>query len=287
MKHLIVNADDVGADEARNEGIFQAIGAGMVTSISILANGPALGDALRRIRELARDSISLGIHCNLSEGMPLTSGLEHIAGSDGRFLGKKQTQRLLTFPASPKLQNEILRELNAQVDKLREAGIEPDHLDGHQHVHIFPAALAPVMEVAKTQGISWIRVPHEPKESALYPVSTADQEEAHFFSRHAAEARPVFSASGLLATNHFRGLYFKGRLPSSHWIEFLSALPHGLTELMVHPGRRTEVISGPLSGFSTQDREMELQGLVDGRFRNSLLETGVELTRFPAARSDQ
>jgi predicted glycoside hydrolase/deacetylase ChbG (UPF0249 family) len=35
MKRLIVNADDVGADKARNEGIFAAIEAGIITSVSI------------------------------------------------------------------------------------------------------------------------------------------------------------------------------------------------------------------------------------------------------------
>ena len=50
MRRLIINADDLGADEARNEGIFEAIEAGVVTSASLLPNGPALGHALERIR---------------------------------------------------------------------------------------------------------------------------------------------------------------------------------------------------------------------------------------------
>jgi len=42
MKRLIVNADDLAADEARNAGIFEAIAQGRVTSVSLLPNGPAV-----------------------------------------------------------------------------------------------------------------------------------------------------------------------------------------------------------------------------------------------------
>ena len=42
MKRLIVNADDLGADEARNRGIFEAIDAEVLTSVSLLVNGPGV-----------------------------------------------------------------------------------------------------------------------------------------------------------------------------------------------------------------------------------------------------
>ena len=50
MKSLIINADDMGADEARNRGIFEAIEAGRVTSVSVLANGDGFEDAMERWR---------------------------------------------------------------------------------------------------------------------------------------------------------------------------------------------------------------------------------------------
>jgi D-alanine-D-alanine ligase-like ATP-grasp enzyme len=59
MRRLIVNADDLGADEARNEGIFEAIRAGVVTSASILPNGPPWGTPWRKSgRAAARGSPS-------------------------------------------------------------------------------------------------------------------------------------------------------------------------------------------------------------------------------------
>jgi predicted glycoside hydrolase/deacetylase ChbG (UPF0249 family) len=287
MKRLIVNADDAGADEARNAGIFEAIEAGTVTSISILPNGPALEDAVRRIHALDRGRISFGIHFNLSEGKPLTSGLRLVAGADGCFLGKKSTQRLFTKRGDPKLADEIGRELDAQIAALRNAGVPIDHLDGHQHVHIFPAVVDLAIEKAKAHRIPWIRIPAEPESEFLSGSLSSQQiDEARFFSGYAEAARLRLYSPGILTTDHFRGLYLKGRLPASHWMEFLEKIPEGLTELMVHPGRAAaDSASGPFSGFSTLDREMELNALADGRFRQALLKTGVELTPFPEATS--
>ena len=88
MKRLIVNADDLGAGEARNAGIFDAIEAGSVTSVSILPNGPALEDALRGIRALRQKNISVGVHFNISEGRPIESAAALPPGPRRMFSGK-------------------------------------------------------------------------------------------------------------------------------------------------------------------------------------------------------
>jgi predicted glycoside hydrolase/deacetylase ChbG (UPF0249 family) len=281
MKRLIVNADDLGADMGRNAGIFEAIEAGVVTSVSILANSPALADALHRIRSLDSNAISLGVHCNLSQGNPVTSGLKRLTGPNGCFRGKKATQQLLVGSADPEIEDEIRTELEAQIAKLLDAGIQLDHLDGHQHIHILPAVIRTAVAVAKLHGIPWIRIPEE-HASQLGDMPDDEVDEARFFCTHAEAARPLFRESGFLIPDNFSGLYFKGRLPDSNWVGFLQKIPPGITELMVHPGRVSQnSAANPLSSFSTQDREKELQALADGRFGRALLEAGVGLTRFP------
>jgi chitin disaccharide deacetylase len=287
MKRLIINADDLGADESRNDGIFEAIAADAVTSISILPNGPALANALGIIRSLNLDRVSPGIHVNLSEGRPLSSGLKFLIGSDGCFLGKKGAQRLLMRSGDSNLEEEISRELKAQIAALQNAGLRINHLDGHQHVHVFPAVVRLATEVAKAHAIPWIRIPAElENECQTGSLPSAVLEEAHFFNGHAEAARSLLPASGLFSTDHFRGLYLKGRLPASNWMEFLETIPPGLTEFMVHPGHAAaNSASGPFSGFSTSDREMELKALTDENFRKALVKTGVVLTPFPEGRN--
>ena len=283
MKRLIVNADDLGADEARNAGIFDGIAAGIITSCSLLPNGPALEDAIEKIRVRNLKNISFGIHLNLSEGKPLSSGLRHLTGPDGSFLGKASAQRLLAHCGNAELEGEIRREFIAQILRLQNAGIPIDHLDGHQHVHILPAVATLTAEVAKANAIPWVRVPEEPYCSASFGlISPSLEDEARFFSRHAEASRPLFIASGIYGTDHFRGLYLKGHLPALNWMEFLESIPQGLTELMVHTGYAANpAASNPFSGFSTMEREKELESLIDGRFGAALQKNGVELVPFP------
>ena len=178
MRKLIVNADDLGADEARNAGIFEAIHAGTVTSASILPNGPALNDALRRIRFLSQRNVSFGIHLNLSEGKPLSSNLKWITGKDGCFLKKPHAHQLFMglcdsdensdgysergSKAVSALQGEIAQEVNAQIESLLKTGVRIDHLDGHQHIHLFPAVFPAVVDLVRRHGIPWMRIPEEP-----------------------------------------------------------------------------------------------------------------------------
>jgi chitin disaccharide deacetylase len=284
MKRLIVNADDLGADKGRNAGIFEAIDSGVVTSVSILPNAPALEDAVHGICSLHSRNVSIGIHLNLSEGWPVSSGLTRLVGADGKFLGKAGAQRLLAACGSEDLQREIKSEIEAQILLLRSFGFPIDHLDGHQHIHVFSAVVLIAAQAADANHIRWVRIPEEAADGFHpFPVSPAVMEEARYFSAFAAAARPIFNAMGVTGTDHFRGLYMKGQLPSSSWTEFLSEIPNGLTEFMVHPGRvgTAHGASSPFSGFSTIEREHELHALTDGRFPAALADSGFELIPFP------
>lgn len=282
MRKLIINADDLGADGARNHGIFEAIEAGVVTSASLLVNGPALEAGLRQISGL-RPHASFGVHINLSEGKPLSPNLRNLVGGDGSFLGKARAHQLLMRPGDRNLEAEIAQEMAAQIESLLDSGVRIDHLDGHQHVHVFPAVFPAAIRMLRRYGIPWIRIPEEPhpsSEKGAVPDGLA--REARFFSAIAERARTQFKTIDLQAPNHFRGLYLKGRVSTPILLNFLRGLHDGLTELMVHPGRVPEKsLPGPFSAFSTPDRERELEALLDTDFRKALRDLGIELAPFP------
>ena len=311
MKRLIINADDCGADEARNAGIFEAIKKGVVTGASILPNGPAFNDAIQRIKSINNKKVSWGVHINLSEGKPLSSGLHILTGPDGCFHGKSAAIKIFesrlpnrgNAPAGPLLnegwnkigscdtksssrtamEEEISAEIDAQIKKLIDAGVFVTHIDGHHHVHIFPAVIETVIEMAQKYSIPWIRMPEEAKPSySNLDISEGISAEAGLFSKYAAEARTRIETSGIRTTNHFRGLYLKGRLSPLMMEELLLTLPDGLTEFMTHPGHaHTWRSSGPFSTFSTHDRERELTTLLHPDFPVLLKRSGVTLTSFP------
>ena len=283
MKRLIINADDLGADEARNAGIFEGIQAGTVTSVSILPNGPALQEALKRIHTGSFRNVSWGVHLNLSEGKPVSTGISLLLGPDGIFKGKGSTQRLLMRQEDRDLKDEVTHEIDAQISLLKASGIPLRHLDGHQHVHVFPSVLKAVLRAALKHHIPWIRVPYEPEPTSPdFPLTPSLCEEGRFFSGLGWTARPVILEAGLHITGHFRGLYLKGRLTLQSLESVLKRLPDGLTELMVHPGR----IAGnppetPFSRFSTVERRKELETLLNAKLHLIFRNMNILLTPFP------
>jgi predicted glycoside hydrolase/deacetylase ChbG (UPF0249 family) len=183
------------------------------------------------------------------------------------------------------LEEEVRRELEAQIQAMQEAGIRISHLDGHQHVHVFPAVMRAAVKAAEKHRIPWMRIPEEDHPGHLEEsVPDSLSAEAENFSRLAQEARMQVKDGGVRLTDHFRGLYLKGRMNRELMGKYLQELPPGLTELMVHPGRvPTCPLSTLFSRFSTADREKEMETLLAEEFRQALAGNGIELIPFPEA----
>ncbi len=130
-----------------------------------------------------------------------------------------------------------------------------------------------------------MRVPEEPVPNPEdEAIGSHLLQEGKRFSSMGQAARLHLDGAGIRTTDHFRGLYLKGRLSLSSLIKSLERLPPGVTELMVHPGRVPPAsIPNPFSQFSTQDREKELGSLLDTGFQNALAERGIELVPFREA----
>ena len=71
-RRLIVNADDFGFTHDVNEGIVEAHRAGILTATTLMANGAAFEDAVRRAREVP--SLDVGVHLVLVSGRSVIDG---------------------------------------------------------------------------------------------------------------------------------------------------------------------------------------------------------------------
>ena len=82
---LIVNAEDLGGNVAINDASFALMEAGVVTSSTIIANGPAFEHAIAAIKQFP--NCSFGVHLNLTVFPPLTasSGLAPVLDDYGRL----------------------------------------------------------------------------------------------------------------------------------------------------------------------------------------------------------
>jgi predicted glycoside hydrolase/deacetylase ChbG (UPF0249 family) len=104
----IVNADDLGMSAEVDHGIFEALDRGIVTSASLIVDGPHAAEAVRMAGH--RADVSLGIHVAFDDR--------------GRWFVNMQDPRAV--------QRELTRQLEAFV---RLTGRPPTHIDSHHHAH--------------------------------------------------------------------------------------------------------------------------------------------------------
>ncbi len=70
MRRLIINADDFGMSQEVNEGIKKGIKAGVINSVSLMANMSYFDDAVKFLKN--HEKIAIGLHFNITEGAPLS-----------------------------------------------------------------------------------------------------------------------------------------------------------------------------------------------------------------------
>jgi predicted glycoside hydrolase/deacetylase ChbG (UPF0249 family) len=239
LRSLVVNADDLGLTGGVNDGIFDAHDGGVLTSASLFANAPATDDAIRRAR--SRLSLGVGVHLTLVDGTPTLppSRVPSLVEDDGRFRPSWKPFIVACLRGRVALE-EVERELTAQIERIRWAGIQPTHLDAHKHVHAYPPIFAIVARLAERFHIPTVRVPYE-----RWSPAWGDGHQRRI-ARHQALANAAMlpwarrdyrtvSAHGL-RTPQFVGRSHTGVLSADSLQGLLHRLRPGVTELMVHPG---------------------------------------------------
>jgi len=154
MKRLIVNADDLGYDAAVNDRIFRLMGAGNVTSATILMNAPAAEAAAGRLRELPQ--VSFGVHLNITEFPPLTRGaaLEPLCDANGNLA----TAWVKTLKPTRATREAVFHEWCAQVQRALDCGVPVSHFDSHHHIHNIPRLFPVLKRVQLRFGIRKVRM---------------------------------------------------------------------------------------------------------------------------------
>jgi predicted glycoside hydrolase/deacetylase ChbG (UPF0249 family) len=166
-------------NSAVDEGIFECFDHGVLTSTSILANGPSAAAALERMRLLnatpkERESpmrlelcdpsapFDLGVHLNLVQGRPLTG--ERYPGEllddEGRFV---DIGRLFwsVISSGGRWIEAITAELSAQIAWVADHGVQPTHVNGHRYVELVPGVGEAMLSLLPRYAIHVVRSPLE------------------------------------------------------------------------------------------------------------------------------
>jgi hypothetical protein len=245
---LVVRGDDFGMCHAVNEGIRRAFCDGIVTTVSTMAPCPWFGEAVEITKQAA---IPIGAHQTLTcewdyfRWRPLTDG-PSLAGADGTFHPSVEL-------AKHAQHGEVVRELLAQVDRFRSAGISLDYLDHHMGSTL-PEAYAQVSELVAV------------------PFLYADSVRRRLAS--ISELSPRDAAG------------------KKEWmLAYLRRLAPGAHLLVCHPGVRSselECLTGPGSvpyRWAAEYRISDLDVLTDPEVRELIDELGISLCSLPEALS--
>ncbi|MDG5468914.1 ChbG/HpnK family deacetylase [Deltaproteobacteria bacterium IMCC39524] len=270
MISLIINADDLGCNALRDRGILEAQQKGIVTSASILANGSSFNTAIKQVKH---SKLPVGVHLNLADGRALTGPIKGLTDSSGNLPGKKELRRQLTANCFDP--EEIRKELKAQVQRILEAGVQPDHLDGHQHCQLFPCLTTMVTELAREYGIPAMRSAL-PADISLKDPSDPLGKELALYCQLGHKAKEIIMTAGLLAPDGLMGMPLLNQLDQTRLYHVLENIPEGFWELMVHPGYSCD--SG--NPFDGPQREVELLALLSPEAKQIIARRHIRLCHF-------
>ena len=236
---LIINADDFGLTSGINRAVEELHRAGVLSSATLMANGPAFDDAVA----VARRNPHLGVGCHivLTDGVPLAhaKSICSLLGPDGKsflpslpaFAAAALTGRLR--------ERDIQAEALAQIRKLQAAQIDVTHLDTHKHTHLFPVVSRALLAAARIASVEAIRNPFEQRWSAgLNSSSKVRRLQVSLLEafRGSFLRNSSLVNGSILTTDGTAGIAATGRLDATTLRLMLSALPEGTWEIVCHPG---------------------------------------------------
>ena len=126
QRFAIINADDLGMSAAIDRGIFEAHDGGIVTSTSLLVDGPDAEAALQQTRQ--RPDLGLGIHVAFG-----IRGKQLVDAQDLDGVKRELDRQLTTF--------------------VRLTGGPPDHIDSQNHFHRLFNVARLFLEAGRRYGV--------------------------------------------------------------------------------------------------------------------------------------
>ncbi|MCC5950773.1 MAG: ChbG/HpnK family deacetylase [Acidimicrobiia bacterium] len=268
---LIVNADDYGLTDGVSRAVLDAHRHGIVTSTSVLALAPGF----ERGASWLADAPTLGTGAHLAavgEDPPLLSAREIPSLVDRRGRLPLSWRQFLPRIAAGRIDPaDVRREFAAQLERIRSAGVDIDHLDTHQNLHLWPSVRRVVMELGDRYGVKVIRVT---RSTARSVVGVVVARLARDLERRCEDEGWAYAAAST-------GLDEAGNLDRPAMIAALGRLAATgapSAELATHPGQADDADLGRYRwGYQWAD---ELAALRSSEVRATVEELGFRLGTF-------
>lgn len=282
-KRVIINADDFGLSQAVNEAVFDAAENGILSSATIMANMPGFDEAVRGALRLK--TLGVGVHLNLLRGKAIANPacIGSLVDKNGNLPGSALALAKLILMGKLRPEH-VEAEMCAQIEKVKQHGITPTHVDSEKHMHLaFPMIGAAACRAANAFGIPAIRVAREwrMRPDGVPHPRLAQQLKATFLRRQSLRFASHVSQSGLCFADAFFGIAYTGLMTGSIYRWVFSRLPEGTMEIMTHPAKSAGAarLAGERSWLD-QQRIAEYRGLLDAEAARTLAEGRIALITY-------
>jgi chitin disaccharide deacetylase len=257
LKRLILTADDFGAAHEINDAVEAAHREGILSAASLMVAAPAAADAIARARRLPR--LRVGLHLVLTEGRPLlpASALSHLVDGNGLFR-TNLTALGAVISCSRAARRQAAAEISAQFAAFRDSGLTLDHCNAHQHFHLHPVIADLMVTIGRSFGLQAVRLPSEPAWLLRKVEPRVSRASAALTLPFAWLLRRRLRAAGLRTPDRVLGLRWSGQMTRNRLLALIRNLPHGLTEIYLHPASGR--FAGAAPGYHYRE---EFEALID------------------------
>ena len=244
---IIFNADDFGHSKGVNFGIIDAYINGVVRSTTMMAGMPGFEHAVHLAAK--HPGLGIGVHLTLTAGSSVGGPYQTITDSEGRFFSKSIVEKRMANGEFDL--REVETEYVAQIHKIMAAGIIPDHLDSHHHIHNLPGIVDIFLQLARNFGVG-VRIYNK----CILRGKYAD----------------------VIAASDFCDAFYDEKATEADLVALISRFSGASLEVMCHPAYLDSVLL-ETSSYNLK-RIYELKVLTNPSVRSFLMDNGHELCSF-------
>ena len=286
-KVLILHVDDAGMSWDSNEGAKQAMANGVATSVSVMMPTPWVPDFVHYLK--LNPKTDAGLHLTLTSEWddyrwaPLAgkSAVPGLVDPEGALW--PSVEEVVKHAAA----DEVEKEIRAQLERARTMGFEPTHLDSHM------GTLFASPEFLKR----YIKIGIEQKISIMFPaghntmIGTQSGLGESVLKEFQQTGKTIWDA-GLPILDDLHNVSYEWEYPASvrssdkdlqtyatqHYIETIKALKPGLTMVIMHCSKPTDVFSHITD--SGHIRKGDMLAMMDPEFKKFIQREGIILTTW-------
>lgn len=276
---VVLHADDVGMCQSSVSAYAALVGCGALSSAAVMVPCSWFPAAVAFYREHAAGApLDVGVHLTLTSEWeafrwrPLAvtdrgTGLLDDEGYFHRLAAPVQAH------ASPEA---VARELEAQIETARAAGLDPTHLDSHM-LTLFDLRFLPLyFDLARKYQLPALMLRGDREHWRHMGASEAEADELMRLTQQVeAEGLPLFDSFHVMSLTEHEGRLEEGR-------RALANCPPGLTHFVIHPATDTPELRAMAPDWRSRVADLAL--FASEAWKETVAASGVKVIGYRAIR---